>query len=1114
MALFMSIPIFGMAQNSSVLATGEWHKLAIQNEGLYKLSGSDIAEMGVDINSLNPELIRIFGHTPGMQPQPNSASRVGDIQELSILVNDGGDGRFDVDDYLIFYGYGPDKFEFLDSLSSFSYEKHLFADLSYYFLNIGDVQGKRISAANQPVGSFPEISRYRYGFVHEENSYNRLHSGRLWLGETFSSTQPQRFETDITDVAENSDVELISSVVSTSNASSTFTISLNDTEIGVQQMSGVPNSTYALKGYHAIDTLKTVINGSSVPLTVSFQHQKSDSKPGYLDYFILNVERPMKYEGDPMKMAISSISGLQLTCLVENGTSINEVWLLNDPFTVERLQFNSDGGDIRFNLNNTGGSKVLAFDINSVEASPLVIGKLKNQNLRNTSNVELLIVTPEDFMDAANRLKILRESEGLSVLVTSANEIYNEFSGGKADITAIRDFARHLYQKAGLKHVLLFGKGVYDNKDISGSGLNILPIYQSRNSLNPLGTYGSDDYLSFLEEDEGEWAEQSGVVHTMDIGVGRIPVKSLQEANIVVDKLESYKRQSSLGTWRKEVMFIAEDGDLNIHQRDAERLSTLIDTTYSEFNSKKVYIDAYPIQINPGFKRAPEVNKEIENAINEGTFIVNYTGHGNERQWANTRVFDKRTIARLENINRYPLFVTATCEFGRHDDIVETSGAEDLIVKENAGAIAMITTSRPVFSSSNYTLNRAFYTEVFSKQDGLYQTLGDVFKTTKNNSVNGVLNRNFSLLGDPSMKLSYPDLTVNLNTINDQPIAGGDTMGAMQKVKLAGDIRDKNLTIAADFNGILEVTVMDRERLKTTLGNSGAPFAYLERDNILFRGPVSIKNGVFEINFIVPKNISYDVGNAKVSLYAFNKENNLDAGGADLRISIGGTNNSVIEDTTPPKIIPYLNDTTFQSGDAVRPNTLLLAALSDENGINISKDQVGQSLKAILDDSVTLDLTDYYSANIDDFSNGLIQYPLNGLAPGYHQITIYAWDTHNNGTSSTIEFYVDGDLPIVIREFNNYPNPMKNSTSLYISHDNEGDDIILTFEVISRTGQVVFSETRSYQSAPGVINDWEWDGRNYSGGKMNEGLYIIAISLRSTSGDSVFKRYSRLIMTN
>ena len=600
----------------------------------------------------------------------------------------------------------------------------------------------------------------------------------------------------------------------------------------------------------------------------------------------------------------------------------------------------------------------------------------------------------------------------------------------------------------------------------------------------------------------------------MDIGVGRIPVKSLQEANIVVNKLESYKRQSSLGTWRKEVMFIAEDGDLNIHQRDAERLSTLIDTTYSEFNSKKVYIDAYPIQINPGFKRAPEVNKEIENAINEGTFIVNYTGHGNERQWANTRVFDKRTIARLENINRYPLFVTATCEFGRHDDIVETSGAEDLIVKENAGAIAMITTSRPVFSSSNYTLNRAFYTEVFSKQDGLYQTLGDVFKTTKNNSVNGVLNRNFSLLGDPSMKLSYPDLTVNLNTINDQPIADGDTMGAMQKVKLAGDIRDKNLTIAADFNGILEVTVMDRERLKTTLGNSGAPFAYLERDNILFRGPVSIKNGVFEINFIVPKNISYDVGNAKVSLYAFNKENNLDAGGADLRISIGGTNNSVIEDTTPPKIIPYLNDTTFQSGDAVRPNILLLAALSDENGINISKDQVGQSLKAILDDSVTLDLTDYYSANIDDFSNGLIQYPLNGLAPGYHQITIYAWDTHNNGTSSTIEFYVDGDLPIVIREFNNYPNPMKNSTSLYISHDNEGDDIILTFEVISRTGQVVFSETRSYQSAPGVINDWEWDGRNYSGGKMNEGLYIIAISLRSTSGDSVFKRYSRLIMTN
>ena len=709
----------------------------------------------------------------------------------------------------------------------------------------------------------------------------------------------------------------------------------------------------------------------------------------------------------------------------------------------------------------------------------------------------------------------MREAEGLSVRISLSSQVYNEFSSGKPDITAIRDYAKYLFENAGLKYLLMFGKGTYDPKNILESGLNHLVIYESRNSLQPLATYGSDDYLGFLEDNEGEWTENSNGDHTMDIGVGRIPATTEAEAMNYVTKLNNYTQKDAVGDWRKQVTFVAENGDQNLHQRDAERLATLIDTTYAHFNTKKVYVDAFPIEVNPGSKRAPQVNEEIYYTINNGSLIINYTGHGNENQWANTRIFDKNVIDSLLNKSYLPLFVTATCEFGRHDDIGARSGGEELIVKNEMGAIATITTARPVFSSTNYQLNQAFYTEIFNQPNGDYQRLGDVFKKTKNNSLNGVLNRNFSLLGDPSLMLSYPKQTINIDSLNGAVISDMDTLSALQELVFSGSVRSANQTVDNTFNGELEISILDKTNTKQTLGNLGEnPFNYKVRDNTLFRGKASIINGVFSFTTVLPRDISYNPGSAKFTLYAHKNDSSLDAGGANIEMLIGKSSSNPIVDNQPPSIQLYLGDTNYVEGRVVNPNTLLIAKISDDFGVNLSTNQVGHSISYTLDQNKSEDLNGFYSSVLDNYKEGWIYFNLPQLSHGKHTISLTAWDTSNKSSTTSLDFNVSENGEIVISELSNYPNPMQESTNFTFAHNLSGEDLEVTLQVINPLGQHVYAQSRSYDSAPSVIDDWYWDGRNISGGKLNEGIYLYGIIIRSKTSNLSQTRYSRLFMTN
>ena len=1101
-----------MAQTHSVLSSGEWHKLAVTESNIYSITGAYLQNNGISLAGIETEKIRLFGHPGGVLPQPNNVFRYSDPEEIAIWVDDGNDGSFDTNDKIILWAEGPDKIAYNETDNLVTYENNFYSDTSYYFLNFNQSIGKRIQEVESINGNYPVVDSHTAYFVHELDQTNILSSGREWYGEKFDNNLNQTFETNISNWVGGSQGKITSAVMASSFHPSKFTLNINGVKVGDQNIDSIPNSQYSIKGQENIQVFPFALSssdGSNLEVNYIFEKQGG---LGYLNYFLVQVQQNTSFSGKPLALLIPQKTDDISTLQISNATSSMIVWNTSTFNNVKAIKGSLNNDIWKANIESDTTNWFYAFDPNSEIQSPEYSGRVPNQDLHGITSAELLIISSPEFIAQAKDLGNYKTSIGIQTEVATTTQVYNEFSSGRQDVTSIRDFAKYLYENSGLKQLLLLGKGTYDYKNIMGANLSFVPIYESRNSLEPLKTYGSDDYLTFMEDNEGEWQENIGFDHTMDIGVGRLPVKSEEEARIVIEKIKFYDSKENIGSWKKKVFFIAENGDDNQHQGDAERLSTLVDTTYNSFDPKKIYVDSYPINVYPSGTKAPKVNEAIDQAIKNGTFIINYTGHGNEGQWAKSVIFNTDMIEALNN-KFLPLFVTATCEFGRHDDVDKISGGEELVIKENAGAIGMITTSRPVFATSNYTLNLAFYNEVFKKQDGEYKMLGDIFKATKNNSLNGPNNRNFSLLADPSLKLSYPEKSIQLDSLNSFHLQSRDTIKALEKVRFSGTLRNADGTPDNQFSGKVNITVYDSPSVLKTLGNFEAPFEYKERTSALFVGTSNIDKGEFSFEFVVPLDINYKNSNGKISMYAISN-NSTDATGASVSILMSGSATNPQKDTTPPQIKLYMEDSTFHDNDLVSSNTLLIADLFDESGINLSKSQVGHLLTYVLDDQEPVTVSDYFEYNPGSYQSGKLMVPIQDIKPGYHTLQFKAYDVYNNFSEEEIGFRVAPDEEAVISELSAYPNPMRNHVIFALKHNLNGDELLITLQVLNRLGDLVYSKETYYSEAPSLINDLEWDGRNATGQKLTEGIYLFKVIVRSSSSGASTARFGKLMIIN
>ncbi len=1089
----------------SVLASGRWYKFSIKETGIYRINYDDLRSAGLDPAGINPRNLRLFGYGGGMLPESNAEPRPDDLTENSILVVGEEDGQFNAQDYILFYGVGPDRWRYNQATGQFNYQAHLYSDQSYYYITADKGFGKRV-AANPSAGSSPGsiVTIFDEYQAYEKNEVNLIKSGREWYGEIFE-TSAREFIFNVPNLVKDSAILISTVLAARSFTPSSFAVDVNGSAGNV--LVGSVSSSNAFSDFAREVTAARSVFSASDQLKVKISYNRTSSPAsGWLNRIVMQGKRQLNFTGD--KLQYRSIQALEKGRVLEyrllNVTGAVQVWDVAEASNAKIQQVNLSGTTFWYRVVSTGISEYIAFDP-SKALKPAFVERVTNQNLHGFTTPDMVIVTHPNFLQQAQRLADFRESSsGLNVKVVTTNQIYNEFSSGSQDISAIRDFLKMLYERStaqkSLRYLLLFGDASYDYKNRIKTNTNFVPSWQSPNSLHYTDTYATDDFFGFLENHEG-----AQITDDVDIGIGRLPVTTVQEATNIVDKIIRYSTLSpaNQGDWRNMICFVADDEDDNLHVDQAERLVKQIENGYNAYNFNKIYLDAFQQVRTSGGQRYPVVNQEINKRISRGALVVNYTGHGGVNGWALERVLELSDIKSWSNGNRLPLFITATCEFTYFDDPEFVSAGEHVILNPNGGAIALYTTTRPTYSSDNFILNQRVYQNLFRKEKGQAMTLGDVIRLAKQKLL-FYHSHKFILIGDPALTLNIPAYGIETTHINNTSAGGSsDTLKALSKITIKGRVHDQSGNTLNNFNGELSPTIFDKPVQAKTLANDGGNvFSFNTQQSILHKGRTSVKNGLFEFSLLVPKDIAYQVGNGKISYYAFSDQS--DAHGTDMNIKVGGFATNVSNDTKGPAIQMFINDINFKPGGKTHENPILYALINDESGINTTGTGIGHDIVAILDDRTDKPyvLNDFYVSELDTTTKGAIVFPFYNLSEGKHELRLKAWDVHNNSSEATIEFVVVNQNSLLVEKVFNYPNPFSHNTHFMIEHNQAGNKIDIEIQIYSFEGKLkrLFRTTEVPAGYRSIIYDW--DGLDERGHPLPAGIYIYRAVVTNSAGKS------------
>lgn len=1111
---FFSVAQRNYAQNS-VLATGNWYKIGVTKPGIYKIDIPFLSSLGINTANISSSTIRMFGNGGFMLPENNASQRPDDLVENAIEVVDGGDGIFNGNDYFLFYGAAADKW-LKDSLNNkFNHQKNLFADTVFYFLNFGG-NGKRIQSTNITNNANKFVSTYNERFFNETDAINFLNSGKEWFGEEFSSlpgnSLSKIFSYNIVGLDQTVPLNLTASLAARSigNASS-FGISLNNLQFPNIPLNPISGNYLDAFATTINQTYSVSANANQININFSFI-PFSSSAQGWLNWFELHCRRNLSLNNQSQiffRDWQSVGTGNTASFTIQGASSNTIIWDITNEQEPQKLIATHNLGVTTFKNDATNLREYIAFDALNI---PIALGKVNSQNLHNSQLIDYLIISPLIFMAEATRLATFHTQQyNYKTLVVNIEQIYNEFSGGISDPTAVRDFVKMYYDKAGIdstkrpKYLLLFGAASFDYKNRIANNTNFIPCYQSLNSLDPLVSYTSDDFFGFLGNADD--VNINVPLPLLNIAIGRLPVINVVEAKNMVDKIINYHAAASLGPWRNNTLFVADDKDANTHLSDAELIAASAFSTNSLFNQDKIYLDAYPLVSGTGGGRYPQVNEAITNKIFNGALLFNYSGHGGYQRLADEAILSTAEINQFNNPNKLPLFVTATCDFAPYDDPTKSSIGAYSLTASNKGAIALVTTTRVVFAFSNRIINDNFIKILFAKSSQQnYLTIGEAIKRAKNltyttfNDINN--NRKFTLLGDPGIQLAFPKLNVELTEINGNTSLAADTLKALNKYTFRGKISEQNGNLATSFNGTVYPTIFDKKQTVQTLGNHPASQItnYSQQQNIIYKGKATAKNGLFSFSFVVPKDINYQIGNGRLSLYAEN--GNTDANGVSNSFFIGGASNQLNTDITGPKINIFLNDEKFINGGLVNEQPILIVKLFDSSGINTVGTGIGHDITATIDgnDKNTIVLNNFYEADKDNFQSGLIRFQLPNLAEGSHFIKLKAWDVANNSSEKIIEFTVAQAKNLQLSHVLNYPNPFTSNTAFWFEHNQANGDLKVLINIFSVTGKLVHQIQRNILITGNRVCEIFWDGKDKYSEKLAKGVYIYRIIAISSAG--------------
>jgi hypothetical protein len=1109
--------------NNSVLRNGDFFKMAVYQTGIHRIDHGDLTRLGISPGAIDPRNIKIYSNGGGMLPEPNNADRVDDLVELAIWIQGEADGRFDQGDYILFYAEGPDKWEHNIEAGKTTLIKNIYDKANHFFITVSPGQGKRISVReNDAPGTyvtdeFDDVIRF------EEDKVNIGHlsnftsgGGKNWYGDVFRNQREREYSNvfNFPGLVTNVPIKVEAIFAGRCGTSSRFFVEVDGQTLQSTLISGT-NLGNSESVYANLGTIngQVTINHSNPSVKIRYPEVSGQFSEGWLDFIEINARRKIQFNGTPMVFRdYNSVSQSLVTYQITASSTNGQIWDITNPFEPELRSVPQTGNQWNLHVQQNGLKEFIIFQDNTSLPRPLELGKITNQNLHNISKADLLIIYFEQFETEALRLADFRRSfSGLAVETAEISQVYNEFSGGSLDPTAIRDFARMLYERdPNFKYLLLFGDASFDFRSIiieESNNRNYIPAWQTPNSLDPINTFPTDDYYALLDPDEGGTLRGA-----IDIAVGRLPVGSIQEARILVDKIIKYESDpGSFGDWRMNFTMFADDGDGNIHIRDADNIARATAQQYSMFNIDKIFFDAFPRIITPGGARFPAAKEAINTNMFKGQLFFNYLGHGGATGLAQERVVTLDDIASWNNRDKLTLFITATCTFAPYDDPTRTSAGEQTLLNPNGGAVGLMTTTRAVYAHSNARLTSNVFRHLFEKVNGTHPPIGEILRLGKNtHSADTTSNnaRKFTLLGDPTTQLAIPKYGVKTLTINGKPVDPDqpDTLKAMGKYTITGMIVNDNGQLLESFNGSVNPTIFDKVLTLTTLGQGpgSSPFDYEIQRNVLFKGAATVSNGMFSFTFIMPKNINYEIGRGKISYYAHDGLLT-DAGGYDSDILIGGTASGTALSDTPPIVELYMNSENFAFGGITDPNPVLYGKLQAENGINFTGNSIGHDITGILneDDQNSFILNDFYESELDDFTRGTIRYPLSNLSPGLHKIKVKAYDIINKSGEGYVEFIVVNDEDFVIKNLYNYPNPFNRNTSIQFEHNYPFQMMDIQVLIYTVAGRIVKSIEQRIMPTDYLIRDIQWDGLDDYGQRLANGVYLykVKVSLESPDGN-------------
>ena len=1157
----------------SVLATGTVFKIPIRREGIYQIDRTfldALPDLEMDPGSIDPQDVKVFGNGGMPLPALNSDARPADLVEAQVFVQGGGDGSFDSGDAVWFYGTGPSGWRSVhlrDNWGELRYDDagspvvewqhyvHPFSNENYYFIKIDrQKSAELIQEAYPDMADATEMTQVlgRHFVDFDEFLWAQGHeTGHTWVSHRLVDTGTTLTALDnvLLPGLLGGTVAYHARPVIRSNPAASVLFRSGGTTLASVNFGAVSSGVTAPVGRTGVATFEQSV-AAGAPLSITMEINPISGGPqAALDW--LRVYYPMVpvRSEEPMRLHTPLKTAGAFTFTLQGFATEPYVLDVTIPGAYRWLGTRRVDADYRIQVAAHDAlvpRELIAFDAGHVsalvasEVCPAEVGcRIATQNLHGiTRYPDFVIITPSEFAAMAEKLAEMRRSDGLTVEVVDIREIYNEFSGGLQDIRAIRDYLKFLYDRASgeeslLRYVLFFGDGHYNYRSINISEdvlPNWIPPFETEESFVPETSYTTDDYFGLLDDNEGLWPFARTGFHgprehlneRVDVGIGRLTVTTLQEAQAVLEKIRHYENPGSYGPWRKRYLFLADDGptgssgtqdDKDLHTQNTDVVANMVEQVAPYIDPIKVYGISYPREFLNGW-RIPRARQDILTALNNGVLVFNFSGHGGEYGLAQEDLFNADDAAALTNYDALPIFITATCSFGRWDQSDEQSGAEVLLLNDQGGAIALLTTVRTVYtsgdaSSLNVGLNVALNQELFRRDaDGQLPRLGDALLRTKNTRVGYEgNNRKFNLLGDPSMRVGVPAPHVVVESINGNDVTQEVTdIKALQRVTLQGRIETVDRQFDAAFEGVVSVTVFDAERHviipPDVLRHMPTPY-YRVREDLLWAGRTKVKEGRFAATFVVPKDISYSNKPGRISVYAAGSQGH--AQGHTDNIIVGGTAAEVPDDDTGPVIELYLGDESFPDGGLTSSMPELLAKIFDQSGVNTVGAGMGHEMLLVLDENEedAVNVGALYESEENSYQRGSVRYKFNDpLASGTHTLSMRAWDVLNNSGTSTLTFVVADEAQLVVRNVFNYPNPTTGPTRFVFEHNQvPGAPVHVRVRIYSLSGRPVRTIEVDDMLSGGAMQI-PWDGTDDDYARLPSGVYLYKVRVEVEGGSS------------